>query len=43
MNETSTFDTSNLKILIIDEIDRILDLGFRDSIDQIMRNLPKKV
>ena len=43
MNESEGFDPSNMKVLIFDEVDRILDMGFKDSIDQIMRNLPKGV
>jgi len=43
MNESEGLDTSSLKILVIDEVDRILDMGFREPVDQIMRNLPKKV
>lgn len=42
MNESEGLDTSNLKMLVIDEVDRLLDMGFRDTIDQIMRNLPRK-
>ena len=41
MNETDGLETNNLRLLVIDEVDRILDMGFKDSIDQIMRNLPK--
>jgi superfamily II DNA/RNA helicase len=33
MNETDTFETSNIKILVIDEVDRILDMGFKDTIE----------
>lgn len=33
MNESEGFDTSNLKILVIDEVDRLLDMGFKDTID----------
>ena len=43
MNESEGFDASNLKLLIIDEVDRILDMGFKEVIDQIVRNLPKNV
>jgi ATP-dependent RNA helicase DDX10/DBP4 len=41
MNESEGFDASNLKVLVFDEVDRLLDMGFKDAIDQIMRNLPK--
>lgn len=42
MNESEGLDTSNLKMLVIDEVDRLLDMGFKETIDQIMRNLPRK-
>ena len=41
MNESEGFDSGNLQILVFDEVDRILDMGFKDAIDQIMKNLPK--
>ena len=43
MNESEGFDASRLKILVFDEVDRLLDMGFREAIDQIMRNLPKNI
>jgi ATP-dependent RNA helicase DDX10/DBP4 len=43
MNESEGFDSSNLKCLVFDEVDRLLDMGFKETIDQIMRNLPKKI
>lgn len=33
MNETDSFEGTNIKMLIIDEVDRILDMGFKESID----------
>lgn len=33
MNESEGLDTSNLKMLVIDEVDRILDMGFKDTVD----------
>ncbi len=41
MNETDLFEASNLKMLIIDEVDRILDMGFKEALDQIMKNINK--
>jgi ATP-dependent RNA helicase DDX10/DBP4 len=43
MNESEGFDASNLKVLVFDEVDRLLDMGFKDTIDQVMRNLPKQM
>lgn len=43
MNESEGFDASNLKVLVFDEVDRLLDMGFKDTIDQVMRNLPKQI
>ena len=40
MDETPGFDASNLQMLILDEADRILDLGFSATINCIVENLP---
>ena len=42
MDETHTFDGSSLQILVIDEVDRILDMGFKREVDSIVEELPKK-
>ena len=42
MDETASFDGDNLKCLVLDEVDRLMDMGFKDTIDQIMRNLPNR-
>lgn len=42
MNETMDFDYEKLQILAIDEVDRILDMGFKETIDQIMSNVPNQ-
>lgn len=42
MDQTAGFDTSNLQILVLDEADRILDMGFKKSMDAIVENLPKE-
>ena len=40
MDETVNFDCSSLKILVLDEADRILDLGFQHTVNAIVENLP---
>ncbi|XP_018411745.1 PREDICTED: probable ATP-dependent RNA helicase DDX10 [Nanorana parkeri] len=42
MDETSFFHTSNMQMLVLDEADRILDMGFADTMNAIVENLPKK-
>ncbi|QDZ20763.1 DEAD box RNA helicase [Chloropicon primus] len=41
MDETPYFDCGSMKILVLDEADRILDMGFRASLDAILENLPR--
>ncbi|KAI1903519.1 hypothetical protein AGOR_G00028030 [Albula goreensis] len=41
MDETSTFHASGLHMLVLDEADRILDMGFADTMNAIVENLPK--
>lgn len=40
MDQTSVFNVDNLQILVLDEADRILDMGFEKTIDSIIENLP---
>ena len=40
MDETVNFDCSSLKLLVLDEADRILDLGFQSTVNAIVENLP---
>jgi len=42
MDENPLFDCSNLQILVIDEADRCLDLGFQQTMNGIIENLPPK-
>lgn len=42
MDQTSEFDLSNLQVLVLDEADRILDMGFKKTMDAIIENLPSK-
>ncbi len=40
MDETASFNCSSLKVLVLDEADRILDLGFQHTVNAIIENLP---
>lgn len=41
MDETATFHATDLHMLVLDEADRILDMGFADTLNAIVENLPK--
>ncbi|KAF8023740.1 hypothetical protein BT93_F1049 [Corymbia citriodora subsp. variegata] len=41
MDETPNFDCSQLKVLVLDEADRILDVGFKKTLNAIISQLPK--
>ncbi|KAK7880451.1 hypothetical protein WMY93_032908 [Mugilogobius chulae] len=40
MDQTACFTASDLLMLVLDEADRILDLGFSDTLNAIVENLP---
>ena len=40
MDETWNFSCDSLKILVLDEADRILDMGFSETMNAIIENLP---
>lgn len=40
MDHVAELDCSNLKVLVLDEADRILDMGFAKTLDAILANLP---
>ena len=42
MDQTSAFEIDNLQMLVLDEADRILDMGFQRTIDAIVEHLPKE-
>ena len=40
--ERNTIDLSHLKTLVLDEADRMLDMGFREDVEKIINNCPKQ-
>ncbi|KAH3670576.1 hypothetical protein OGAPHI_001091 [Ogataea philodendri] len=40
MDQSATLNLDNLQMLVLDEADRILDLGFKKTLDDIVCNLP---
>ncbi|CAA0833658.1 DEAD-box ATP-dependent RNA helicase 32 [Striga hermonthica] len=42
MDETPNFDCSQLQVLVLDEADRILDVGFKKELNAIISQLPKQ-
>lgn len=42
MDHVAELDCSNLQMLVLDEADRILDMGFAKTLDAILENLPKE-
>ena len=42
MDQTAAFEIDNLQMLILDEADRIMDMGFQRTVDAIVEHLPKE-
>lgn len=42
MDENPSFDASTLQLLVLDEADRCLDLGFAETMNAILANLPSE-
>lgn len=42
MDQTPNFDCGGLQVLVLDEADRILDMGFATTLNAIVGNLPRK-
>ncbi|KAL9000136.1 MAG: hypothetical protein Q9169_001211 [Polycauliona sp. 2 TL-2023] len=42
MDQTAAFEIDNLQMLVLDEADRILDMGFQSTVDAIVDHLPKE-
>ena len=40
--ERGNVDLSEVEVLVLDEADRMLDMGFKPQIDQILRRVPKQ-
>jgi len=40
--ERNTIDFSKVNTLVLDEADRMLDMGFRDDVEEIIKNCPNK-
>lgn len=42
LSQTAAFNVDDLKMLVLDEADRILDMGFQKDVDAIIEYLPKE-
>ncbi|OAL50705.1 DEAD-domain-containing protein [Pyrenochaeta sp. DS3sAY3a] len=42
LSQTAAFSVDDLKMLVLDEADRILDMGFQKDVDAIVEYLPKE-
>ncbi|KAI9705408.1 MAG: ATP-dependent RNA helicase dbp4 [Candelina mexicana] len=42
MDQTAAFEVDNLQMLVLDEADRIMDLGFQSTVDALVQHLPKE-
>jgi ATP-dependent RNA helicase DDX10/DBP4 len=42
MDESPDFNADNVKMLVLDEADRILDMGFSATVNAILANIPKR-
>ncbi|KYK61354.1 ATP-dependent RNA helicase DBP4 [Drechmeria coniospora] len=41
LDQTAGFDADNLQVLVLDEADRIMDMGFQSAVDALVEHLPK--
>lgn len=41
LDQTAGFDVDNLQVLVLDEADRIMDMGFQSAVDALVEHLPK--
>ncbi|EGY16833.1 ATP-dependent RNA helicase DBP4 [Verticillium dahliae VdLs.17] len=40
LDQTAGFDVDNLQMLVLDEADRIMDMGFQQAVDALVEHLP---
>ncbi|CAK7563411.1 MAG: ATP-dependent RNA helicase dbp4 [Sporothrix epigloea] len=41
LDQTAAMDVNNLQILVLDEADRIMDMGFKADVDALLEHLPQ--
>ncbi|KAL1870555.1 hypothetical protein VTK73DRAFT_2530 [Phialemonium thermophilum] len=41
LDQTANFEVDNLQLLVLDEADRIMDMGFQSAVDALVEHLPK--
>lgn len=41
LDQTAGFNVDNLQVLVLDEADRIMDMGFQSAVDALVEHLPK--
>ncbi|KAM4058908.1 DEAD/DEAH box helicase [Hirsutella rhossiliensis] len=41
LDQTAGFNADNLQVLVLDEADRIMDMGFQSAVDALVEHLPK--
>ncbi|KAI0161853.1 DEAD-domain-containing protein [Hypoxylon sp. FL1284] len=42
LDQTAGIDVNNLQILVLDEADRIMDMGFQSAVDALVEHLPRE-
>jgi ATP-dependent RNA helicase DDX10/DBP4 len=42
MEETEGFESNNLKVLVLDEADTMLEMGFKETLNAILEYIPKE-
>jgi ATP-dependent RNA helicase DDX10/DBP4 len=42
MDQTADLEIGNIQMLVLDEADRIMDMGFKETVDAIVEHLPKE-